>query len=378
MKQSVNKSRDPKIALELIKQIKKTVDETKVTFESENREWEPWRIMEICGGQTNEIIRDGLDQVLDGYVEFIHGPGCPVCVTPLEKIDKGIAIASLPNVIFRSYGDMLRVPGTECTLRSLHADGKDVDYITNPVEAIRIAIANPDKEVVFFAVGFETHAPIIANTLIRAKELNIKNLFVLVSHVLVPPAMEVILSDEDNQVQGFLAAGHVCTVMGYTEYFPIAEKYKVPIVVTGFQLNDILAGVLQVVKMLGNGEYEVRNEYQACVREEGNLQAIRDIKKVFKIANQAWHGLGEIPNSGYCLTEEYECFNAETHFNVGSIKTIENPKCIAGDVLKGKQKPHNCPLYGTFCNPDNPQGSPMVSDEGACAAYFNYRDGGEK
>ena len=377
MKKLLEKSRDPKIALELIKQIKKVVDEAKEKALSSGAKWTPWKIMEVCGGQTNEIVRDGLDQVLSGYVEFIHGPGCPVCVTPLEKIDKAIAIASLPNVMFRSYGDMLRVPGSECSLRSLHTDGKDIDYVTNPAQAIRIALANPEKEVVFFAVGFETHAPIIAQTLLKAKELDIKNLFVLVSHVLVPPAMEVILSDPDNQVQGFLAAGHVCTVMGYNEYFPIAEKYKVPIVVTGFHLNDLLAGVLHTVKMLGRGEHGVENEYTSCVKQEGNLKALENIKKVFKVANQKWHGLGEIPNSGYSLTEEYERFDAEKHFNVVSIKTSENTQCIAGDVLKGKQKPHQCPLYGTVCHPDNPQGSPMVSDEGACAAYF-HRDGGEK
>ena len=364
MKNFAKQSKDPELARKLVEQILSTATKS-------------WKLMEVCGGQTNSIVRNGIDEALEGAVEFIHGPGCPVCVTPLEMIDKAVAISQLPNVMFYSYGDMLRVPGSECSLQVVKARTGNVDFVTDPTQLISIAQENPDKDIVFFAVGFETTAPAIALTLRQAKKVGVTNLYVLVSHVLVPPAMEVILSAQDNQVQGFLAAGHVCTVMGYSEYIPIADKYKVPVVVTGFELNDVLIGILKTVEMLEKKEYGVANEYARVVTQEGNLSAQNIVTEVFEIGNQSWRGIGEIPQSGLKLRDEYKEFDAENKFSVDNILTVENPKCIAAQVLMGTKKPHNCLLYGVTCNPDNPQGAPMVSDEGACAAYY-HRDGGDR
>lgn len=333
----------------------------------------PWTIMEVCGGQTHAIVKFGIDELLPEAVELVHGPGCPVCVTPLELIDKAIDIASRPEVIFCSFGDMLRVPGSERDLQTVKAAGGDVRILYSPVDALKIARANPEKQVVFFAVGFETTAPANAMAVYQAKQQGIDNFSVLVSHVLVPPAMEAILSSSINRVQGFLAAGHVCTVMGYTEYFPIAEKYKVPIVVTGFEPLDILQGVYMCVKQLEEGRAEVENQYTRSVRKEGNLPARELIQQVFRIVPRKWRGVGEIPESGLGLTDGYEIFDAEQRFGVAGYTAEESPDCISGLVLQGVKKPHECPAYGTKCTPERPLGATMVSSEGACAAYYRYR-----
>lgn len=332
-----------------------------------------WAIMEICGGQTHSIVKFGIDELLPESITLVHGPGCPVCVTPVELINKAIEIASKKNVIFCSFGDMLRVPGTQKDLLSVKADGGDIRIVYSPMDAVKIAGNNPNKEVIFFAVGFETTAPANAMAVYQAKKNNIKNFSLLVSHVLVPPAMEAILSSPLNLVQGFLAAGHVCTVMGFNEYIPIAEKYRVPIIVTGFEPVDILQGIYMCIKQLEKGRFQVENQYSRSVRKEGNLQAQELIKEVFKIVPRKWRGVGEIPQSGLGLNDGYRQFDAELKFSLSNITADESPDCIAGLVLQGQKKPNECPAFGTKCTPDFPLGAPMVSSEGACAAYYRYR-----
>ncbi|MBE7433618.1 MAG: hydrogenase formation protein HypD [Anaerolineales bacterium] len=331
-----------------------------------------WVIMEICGGQTHAFLHHGLDEMLPPQVELVHGPGCPVCVTPLEQIDKAIAIASRPDVIFTSYGDMLRVPGSSKDLFSVRANGGDVRVVYSPLEAVQIAEANPDRQVVFFAIGFETTAPANAMAVLQAKNKGVKNFSVLVSHVRVPPAMEAILSSKSNRVQGFLAAGHVCAVMGFHEYPPIAEKYHVPVVVTGFEPIDLLNGLLAAVRQLEAGEAVAENQYQRAVRFEGNASAQNTIRSVFQSVDRKWRGIGLIPQSGWGLRPEFIEFDAEKRFDVENLLAQESPLCIAGEILQGLKKPTGCAAFGRECTPQSPLGAPMVSAEGACAAYYRY------
>jgi len=328
--------------------------------------------MEICGGQTNTIVKSGIDDLLPPSLTLVHGPGCPVCVTPLEIIDKAIAIASRRDVLFTSYGDMLRVPGSEKDLLTVKAQGGDVRIIYSPLDAVKLARQNPDKKIVFFAVGFETTAPANAMSVWQAAQLGLKNYSILCSHVLVPPAMEAILSSPENRVQGFLAAGHVCTVMGYEEYIPLAVKYHVPIVVTGFEPVDILQGIFMTLQQLEKSISVVENQYSRAVRQEGNRPAQELIHKIFKVTDRSWRGIGKIPNSGYRVRDEYAVFDAENVFDVAAIRTRESPLCIAGQVMRGIKKPFDCSAFGTKCTPEHPLGAPMVSSEGACAAYFHY------
>lgn len=334
----------------------------------------PWRIMEICGGQTHAIVRFGLDELLPKQITLIHGPGCPVCVTPLEIIDKAIEIASRPGVIFCSFGDMLRVPGSRKDLFSIKAAGGEVRIVYSPLDALKIAIDNPVNEVVFFAVGFETTAPANAMAVYEAKRKGVKNFSILISHVLVPPAIEAILSSKNNTVQGFLAAGHVCTVMGYTEYEPISKEYRIPIVVAGFEPLDILEGIYMCVKQLEEGRSEVENAYARSVLRQGNEPAKKIMTEVFEIIHRKWRGIGEIPKSGFGLAPDYKAFDAERRFGVAELKTEESPLCISGLVLQGIKKPKDCPAFGNECTPEHPLGATMVSSEGACAAYYRYRN----
>jgi len=333
----------------------------------------PWAIMEVCGGQTHAIVKYGIDELLPEMITLVHGPGCPVCVTPLELIDKAVDIASHPGVIFCSFGDMLRVPGSGKDLFSVKANGGDVRIVYSPLDAVKIAQDNPAKEVVFFAVGFETTAPANAMAVYHAKQEGISNFSILVSHVLVPPAMEAILSSPATRVQGFLAAGHVCTVMGYEEYQPIARQYRVPIVVTGFEPVDILQGIYMCVRQLEEGRAEVENQYTRSVRRDGNQPAIRLIREVFRVVHRKWRGVGEIPESGLGLREEYAEFDAELRFGLAEYSAEESSECISGLVLQGVKKPYECSAFGTRCVPEHPLGATMVSSEGACAAYYRYR-----
>jgi hydrogenase expression/formation protein HypD len=333
----------------------------------------PWIIMEVCGGQTHAIIKFGVDEFLPDSVTVVHGPGCPVCVTPVELIDKAIEIASRAQVIFCSFGDMLRVPGTQKDLLSVKATGGDVRILYSPLDAVKVARENPNKEVVFFAVGFETTAPANAMAVHQAYEQGLENFFLLVSHVLVPPAMEAILSSPSNRVQGFLAAGHVCTVMGYTEYEPIAKRYGVPIVVTGFEPLDILQGVHMCLKQLEEGRAEVENQYARSVRRQGNLPAQDLVGQVFQVVPRKWRGVGEIPQSGLGLREKFMRHDAERRFGLASHTVEESSDCQSGLVLQGVLKPPDCPAFGTTCTPEHPLGATMVSSEGACAAYYRYR-----
>ncbi|MFA5059730.1 MAG: hydrogenase formation protein HypD [Candidatus Omnitrophota bacterium] len=333
----------------------------------------PWTIMEICGGQTHAIVKFGIDELLPKHITLVHGPGCPVCVTPLELIDKAITIASRPDVIFCSFGDMMRVPGSSTDLLAVKAKGGDVRMVYSPLDVLKIAQANPSKEVVFFAVGFETTAPANAMAVYQAKSKNIPNFSMLVSHVLVPPAMEAILSSPHNRVQGFLAAGHVCTVMGYDEYEPIALKYKIPIVVTGFEPLDILQGIYMCVKQLEEKKFIVENQYTRSVKKEGNQPAQYVIKEVFKIVHRKWRGVGQIEKSGLGFQKDYEQFDAELKFGVADYTAEESSECMSGLVLQGLKKPNECPAFGNKCKPEHPLGATMVSSEGACAAYYRYR-----
>ena len=333
----------------------------------------PWTIMEICGGQTHSIVKFGLDELLPPAITLVHGPGCPVCVTPVELIDAAVALAARPGVTVCSFGDMLRVPGTGADLLTARARGGDVRMVYSPLDAVTFAVQNPGREVVFFAVGFETTAPANAMAAVQARRLGLRNFSLLVSHVLVPPAIEAILSSPDNRVQGFLAAGHVCTVMGTAEYAPLAARFRVPIVVTGFEPVDILQGVLACIGQLESGRAEVANAYARAVRPEGNVHARRVMQEVFMVVDRNWRGIGRIPASGFGLRPEFAGFDAARRFGVPADAPPEITECISGLIMRGVKKPQECPAFGVRCTPERPLGAPMVSSEGACAAYYRYR-----
>jgi hydrogenase expression/formation protein HypD len=355
----VTEYRDAELVQGVLEQIQSTITK-------------PWVMMEICGGQTHAIMRHGIDQLLPSHIELVHGPGCPVCVTPLEMIDKALAIASQPGVIFTSYGDMLRVPGSGSDLFSVRSAGGDVRVVYSPLDAVKIARENPNREVVFFAIGFETTAPPNAMSVVQAQALGLKNYSVLVSHVRVPPAIHAILGAPHNRVQGFLAAGHVCAVMGYWEYQPIAEQYGVPIVVTGFEPLDIVQGILHTLRLLEENRAVAENAYTRAVTFEGNRPAQQWIERVFEPCDRKWRGIGVIPESGWRLRHEYTDFDAELRFDIEAIQSEESPLCIAGQILQGLKKPYDCPAFQVQCTPENPLGATMVSAEGACAAYYRY------
>jgi hydrogenase expression/formation protein HypD len=359
----VDEFRDRAVAAAMAERIKKTVRRS-------------WTIMEVCGGQTHAIVRFGLDSLLPKNLTLVHGPGCPVCVTSVSLIDQAVCLASMPNVIFCSFGDMLRVPGSRGDLFGVKAAGGDIRIIYSPLDALELARKNPDREIVCFAVGFETTAPAWAMAVTQAKQAGICNLSLLIAHVLVPPAMEAILSSPQNRIQGFLAAGHVCTVMGYEEYEAIAQRYQVPIVVTGFEPLDVLEGVAMLVTQLEERRVGVENQYARSVNRQGNRQAKSIVDEVFEPAPRVWRGIGEIPASGLRLKPSYRAYDAEQKFqrelaqlSVG----IEDPECQSGLVLQGLLKPMDCRAFGTRCTPEQPLGAPMVSSEGACAAYYRYR-----
>jgi len=351
---------DPELAKRLLDDIHATVKQ-------------PWAIMEVCGGQTHSIIRHGIDQLIPDQVEMIHGPGCPVCVTPLELIDKALEIASRPEVIFCSFGDMLRVPGSGRDLFRVKSEGGDIRVVYSPLDALKLARENPDREVVFFGIGFETTAPPNAMAVFQAKRLGVPNFSMLVSHVRVPPAIDAIMQSPACRVQAFLAAGHVCSVMGTQEYPPLVERYSVPIVVTGFEPLDILEGIRHTVHQLERGESYLDNAYARAVPPEGNPAARKLLSEVFTVTDRGWRGIGVIPDSGWRLSETYRDFDAEYRFQVGDIHTDESAVCRSGEVLQGLIKPHECAAFGTQCTPRNPLGATMVSSEGACAAYYLYR-----
>jgi len=336
----------------------------------------PWTLMEVCGGQTHTLVKFGIDQMLPDQITLVHGPGCPVCVTPLELIDRAVALARRPDVIFTSFGDMLRVPGSDADLLGVKAEGGDVRIVYSPLDAVRLAEQNPEREVVFFAVGFETTAPANAMAVHHAHLKGIRNFSILCSHVLVPPAMEALLSAPDNRVEGFLAAGHVCAVMGYTEYEPIAERYRIPIVVTGFEPLDLLHGILMTVEMLEDGRWGVENQYTRAVQRHGNQPAQVLVGQVFQVTDRQWRGIGGIPQSGLGLRPQYALHDAAERFGVGTLTAEESPDCISGSIMRGLSKPEDCALFGRRCTPEHPVGAPMVSSEGACAAYYHYRRAG--
>jgi hydrogenase expression/formation protein HypD len=350
---------DPELAKRLVDEINATATKS-------------WALMEVCGGQTHSIIRHGIDQLIPN-VELIHGPGCPVCVTPLELIDKALEIASRPGVIFCSFGDMLRVPGSERDLFRIKSAGGDVRVVYSPLDALKIARDNPDRQVVFFGIGFETTAPPNAMAVYQAKRLGLTNFSMLVSHVRVPPAIEAIMQSPSCRVQAFLAAGHVCSVMGTWEYPELVERFRVPIVVTGFEPLDILEGIRRAVVQLESGIAQLENAYARAVRSEGNLPALKLIEDVFELSDRGWRGIGTIPKSGWRLAPKYRDLDAEYRFDVGDIDTAESSVCRSGEVLQGLIKPHECAAFGTECTPRNPLGATMVSSEGACAAYYLYR-----
>jgi hydrogenase expression/formation protein HypD len=355
--------RDPALARRLFDEIRATVTR-------------PWALMEVCGGQTHSIIRHGIDQLLPPEIELIHGPGCPVCVTPLETIDRALEIASRPGVIFCSFGDMLRVPGSEKDLFRVRSEGGDVRVVYSPLDALGLAQDNPDRQVVFFGIGFETTAPPNAMTVHQAQRRGIENFSMLVSHVRVPPAIEAIMTSPTCRVQAFLAAGHVCSVMGTEEYPPLASRFGVPIVVTGFEPLDLLEGIRRTVRQLEAGRHEVENAYPRAVPVEGNPAAKAMLADVFEVTDRAWRGIGVIPGSGWRLSERYRDHDAEHRFDVGSIRTVESPHCRSGEVLQGLIKPNECAAFGTACSPRTPLGATMVSSEGACSAYYLYRRAG--
>lgn len=351
--------RSPELVEALLKEIKNTVKGQ-------------WNIMEVCGGQTHSLVKNGILNLLPQNIQMIHGPGCPVCVTPVSLIDKAVHLALEHDVILCSYGDMLRVPGSVMSLLEAKAKGADVRILYSPLEAVKIAKENPEREVIFFAVGFETTAPANALSVIHAHRDGIKNYSILASHVLVPPAIEEIMNDELSKVDGFLGAGHVCTIMGIYEYYPLVEKYKVPIVITGFEPVDLLQGILMVVRQLENKEAKVENQYSRIVKDEGNITAQEIIYEVFEVTDRLWRGMEIIPMSGYKVKDAYRDYNAEKKFNVNIEEAPENPECIAGEIMKGIKKPFECKNFGKKCKPSNPLGAPMVSSEGACAAYYHY------
>jgi len=352
--------RNPKSAKIILEDIKKTVTR-------------PWKIMEVCGGQTHSLVKNGILTVLPPEIQMLHGPGCPVCVTPLNLIDKAIYLVEEKGVILCSFGDMLRVPGSAKSLLEVKANGGDVRVLYSPLEAVQIAKKNPDKEVVFFAVGFETTAPSNALSVLHAQKLGLNNYSILNSHVLVPPAITALMEDPEAQIDAFLAAGHVCSIMGYWQYPELAKKYKIPIIVTGFEPLDMLKGILAAVKQLEAGEYHVENQYKRIVKKEGNQPAQNIINTVYEDGDQMWRGIGTIPNSGWHLKETYKAFDANKKFSIHIEEVPENEQCIAGEVMKGIKKPFECPAFGIECNPQNPLGAPMVSSEGACAAYYNFQ-----
>ncbi len=351
--------RDANLVDALLRKIKRTVTRQ-------------WNIMEVCGGQTHGLVRHGILEMLPEKVQMIHGPGCPVCVTPVSLIDKAVELCLHQDVILCSYGDMLRVPGTEMSLQQARAKGGDVKILYSPLEAVEIARKNPRREVVFFAVGFETTAPANALSVVRAKQLQLSNYSILSAHVLVPPAMEAIMNDEETQVSGFLAAGHVCTVMGLREYEPLVEKWKVPVVVTGFEPVDLLEGILMVVTQLEKGEYRLENQYKRVVNSDGNRSAVGLIGQVFEYRERDWRGIGEIPSSGLFVKDEFRDFDAMAKYQLTVRPDQTDTECLSGDVMKGKIKPPECPHFGETCTPEHPLGAPMVSSEGACAAYYQY------
>ncbi|MEQ9424334.1 MAG: hydrogenase formation protein HypD [Cyclobacteriaceae bacterium] len=351
--------RNPELVEKYLAEIKKVVSK-------------PWSIMEVCGGQTHSLVKHGIVRLLPDEINMIHGPGCPVCVTPLSLIDKAVHLALNHNVTLCSFGDMLRVPGSTKSLLQAKAEGADIRILYSPLEAVTIATENPDLEVVFFAVGFETTAPANALSVMRAAELGLDNYSILTSHVLVPPAMEAVLNDPDCRIDAFLAAGHVCTIMGISEYYPIIEKYQVPIVVTGFEPVDLLHGILLAVNQLERGEAKLENQYTRIVRPEGNLNAKNVIEKAFEIHDREWRGIGNISHSGYELRDAFSSYNANIKYQIDIPKAEESSICIAGDVLKGIKKPYQCSAFGKECTPQSPQGAPMVSSEGACAAYYHF------
>lgn len=332
----------------------------------------PWTLMEICGGQTHSLVKNGILDLLPANITMVHGPGCPVCVTPISIIDEAIYLAQQPNVIICSFGDMLRVPGSEKSLLEVKAEGADVRILYSPLEAVQLAKQNPGKQVVFFAVGFETTAPANALSIVQAHHMNLHNYSILASHVLVPPAMEALLSNAENQIDAFLAAGHVCTIMGMEEYYPIAAKYKTPIVITGFEPVDLLQGILMAVQQLEKGEYAVENQYTRYVQRAGNLLAIQTMQEVFEVSDRMWRGIGNIPQSGYEVNATYQQYNARVKFSLNLPAAEENKTCISGAIMKGLKKPFQCPNFGVLCKPEHPLGAPMVSSEGACAAYYHY------
>jgi hydrogenase expression/formation protein HypD len=351
--------RDPELAQEYVKELHRITTR-------------PWTLMEICGGQTHSLVKNGILDMLPKNITMVHGPGCPVCVTSISVIDEAVWLAEQSNVILCSFGDMLRVPGSKKSLLESKASGADVRILYSPLEAVELAKQNPNKQVVFFAVGFETTAPANALSVVHAAQQEITNYSILASHVLVPPAMEAILSDKENIIDAFLAAGHVCTIMGMEEYYPVAEKYQIPIVVTGFEPVDLLQGILMAVKQLEKGVFEVENQYARSVLREGNLMAQQTIQKVFEVSDRVWRGIGSIPQSGYEVNEKYKSFNARLKFNIDIPFTEENKECISGDIMKGLKKPKQCSNFGNKCKPEHPLGAPMVSSEGACAAYYHY------
>ncbi|TAE46858.1 MAG: hydrogenase formation protein HypD [Bacteroidetes bacterium] len=355
----ISEFRDPELVEKYITEIRRTVTQ-------------PWSIMEVCGGQTHSLVKNGLLQLLPPEIRMIHGPGCPVCVTPLHLIDKAVHLAIDKGVILCSFGDMLRVPGSRMSLLEAKAKGADVRILYSPLEAVKIAAENPAREVVFFAVGFETTAPANALSVIHAHRAGLKNYSILASHVLVPPAIAAVMEDEDVRIQAFLAAGHVCAIMGIDEYYPLVEKYHVPVVVTGFEPVDLLQGILMTVKQLEAGEQRLENQYSRVVRPEGNAEARNIIGEVFEISDREWRGIGTIPGSGYEVREAYAAYDSNRKFDMPLEKAPENALCIAGQVLKGIKKPHECSQFGKACTPQNPLGAPMVSSEGACAAYYHF------
>ena len=355
----ISEYRDSELAEAYLEEIKKTVSQ-------------PWSIMEVCGGQTQTLVKNGIINMLPKEVTMIHGPGCPVCVTSLNIIDKSIYLALEENVILCSFGDMLRVPGSKKNLLEAKAEGADIRILYSPLEAVKIAEDNPHKEVVFFAVGFETTAPANALSVIHAHRKELKNYSILASHVLVPAAIKAVIEDKENKIDGFLAAGHVCTIMGISEYHPLSEKYKVPIVVTGFEPLDLLQGILMVLRQLEESKYKVENQYSRIVKEEGNTEAQKIIHSLFEIKNKTWRGIGEIPESGYEIRQEYASFDADRKFKIKIPEAQGNPKCISGQILKGLKKPFECSQFGKKCKPTTPLGVPMVSSESACATYYHF------
>ncbi len=331
-----------------------------------------WSIMEICGGQTHSLVRNGILDLLPEKITMIHGPGCPVCVTPVELIDQAIQIAQTPDCILCSFGDMLRVPGTKLSLLKAKAEGADVRVVYSPIDAVNIAKKEKDKNIIFFAVGFETTAPANALSVLQAKNLGLNNYFLLTSHVLVPPAMKALLQDDETNIDGFLAAGHVCTVMGTNEYLPIVKTYHIPIVVTGFEPVDLIQGLWNCIVQLEKGEAKLENQYARVVSEDGNKNAKQLVNKIFEVTDRSWRGIGLLPNSGLGLNMEFQQFDATFKFELDENKTTTQNACIAGEILKGLKKPKECPEFGLSCTPENPLGAPMVSSEGACAAYYNY------